>query len=338
LIHRPPRILSAVSLFALVLCSAAATAQTSSFSDGEFLPTNWSDVMIVGDATDAFTTSTVGSGGSPGAYRLTMHLVGFGTLIRVAHVNMTASYAPATQGAITGIDFSFAADHFTAGAFRYTLLVLQNSTYYATNAFDDAVSNAWVVFQHQGFTAAGFTKIAGSGPAQPDFSTGGSPIQLGYMTHNSDPHSPPGAYAAVSGIDNWSVQIHSAPLPPHAFITVAPCRVLDTRAAAGPLGGPALQPGETRVFIVTGICAVPGGATALAGNLTAVQPTAAGELRLLAGDSGVPLLGTVSFAAGQTRSNNALVSLALDGSGGLRIYNVSAGSTHVVLDVNGYFQ
>jgi hypothetical protein len=42
--------------------------------------------------------------------------------------------------------------------------------------------------------------------------------------------------------------------------------------------------------------------------------------------------------AGRTRSNNAMLQLALDGSGTIRIQNTSAGLTDLIIDVNGFFR
>jgi hypothetical protein len=335
--HHPGAHCTAV--LAVVLCCAApAAAQTSSFFDGDFPGPNWIDTMVVGGATDSFGVATVASGGVPGAYRQTTHVVGFGTVLRVAHLNTAAIYSPAAEGAITGIDFTFDADHFTSGgAVRYTLLVFQAGNYYSSNAFDDVFPGGWLIFQHQGLAATDFAKIAGSGANLPDFSPSGAPITLGFQTANSDPHSPPGSYTTVSGIDNWAVQIHFTP-PAPGFHTLPPCRLIDTRNVAGPLGGPALQPGAPRVFVVTGFCGVPMSAHALSVNLTVVQPAAAGELLLLPSDqSALPQLGVISFAAGQTRANNAVIRLPADGSGGLKADSVSTGGADFILDVNGYF-
>ncbi|MFY9822556.1 MAG: SBBP repeat-containing protein [Thermoanaerobaculia bacterium] len=127
--------------------------------------------------------------------------------------------------------------------------------------------------------------------------------------------------------------------PGLAFYTVTPCRMVDTRNAVGPLGGPALQPGA-RVFVLTGLCGVPATAKTLSVNLTVTQPTALGYLSLLPGDDKLVLPGTsaINFAAGRTRANNASALLAYDGSGSIKVINGGSGSVHFILDVNGYFE
>jgi hypothetical protein len=76
---------------------------------------------------------------------------------------------------------------------------------------------------------------------------------------------------------------------------------------------------------------------AVSANVTVVSPSAGGHLRLYA--SGTPRPGTSSlnFAAGQTRANNAVVSLGVDGAMVVFVSQPS-GTAHVVLDVTGYFQ
>ncbi len=124
--------------------------------------------------------------------------------------------------------------------------------------------------------------------------------------------------------------------PGRDFYTVTPCRLVDTRAVSGPLGGPGLKAGKTRTFVLTGVCGVPASAKALSVNLT-VQPAASGYLRLLPGDQTLlPAISSINYTSGQTRANNATLLLAFDGSGGLQVF--SAGDTDFILDVNGYFQ
>jgi hypothetical protein len=126
---------------------------------------------------------------------------------------------------------------------------------------------------------------------------------------------------------------------PRRFHTLTPCRVLDTRDPAGPRGGPALSPGEQRTLVVTGgPCAVPASAKAVSVNLTVVQPTATGFVTLFPGDGSLPSTSTINYSPGQVRASNGAFALAGDGSGRLNITNGSAGTTHVLLDVTGYFE
>lgn len=123
------------------------------------------------------------------------------------------------------------------------------------------------------------------------------------------------------------------------FYTLTPCRVLDTRNATGPLGGPKLVGGGVqRNFTVTSACGIPATAKSISANVTITQPAAAGDLKIFPGDQGVPTATTTSFsAAGQTRANNATIGLASTGAGTIGVVN-DGGATHFILDVNGYYQ
>jgi hypothetical protein len=129
------------------------------------------------------------------------------------------------------------------------------------------------------------------------------------------------------------------PSPALDFHTTAPCRLVDTRGANGVNGAPALQPGVWRELILTGAtCGIPASAKALSLNVTVVDPVASGNLRLYPGRSPLAKTSTVNFTAGVTRANNAIMSLAKDGSGTLNVYLGSSGTAHMTLDVNGYYQ
>jgi hypothetical protein len=124
------------------------------------------------------------------------------------------------------------------------------------------------------------------------------------------------------------------------FFTLPPCRVVDTRNAAGPLGGPALASGQTRSFTLAGACGIPLSARAVSINVTVTQPTGAGLVSLVPGACTPPTLGTLNFAVNQTRANNAVLALAADGSGTLSANAAIAGNgtVHLLIDVDGYFQ
>src|SRR5260221_9719667 len=104
-----------------------------------------------------------------------------------------------------------------------------------------------------------------------------------------------------------------AAAPPLSFRPAAPCRIADTRDPAGPQGGPALVANGSRSFQVAGVCGVSPAAKSVALNVTVTAPAAGGFLRLHAGDSTPPATSTISYSAGQTRANNAVVQLGTAG-------------------------
>jgi hypothetical protein len=120
------------------------------------------------------------------------------------------------------------------------------------------------------------------------------------------------------------------------YHTVIPCRVFDTRERRGRTLGAPIACGTEHSFAVTGECGVPSGATAVSVNLTETGATAQGHLRLFAAGVSAPITSTLNYVAGQTRANNAVTSLG--GSGHVSILCLPSGTTHVILDVNGYFQ
>ncbi len=127
------------------------------------------------------------------------------------------------------------------------------------------------------------------------------------------------------------------PLPGLDFFTLGPCRLLDTRS---PGQGPAIASGVTRTLTVHGACGIPATARAVAVNVTAFQSSGSGHLVLHPADVAAPPASALNFATGQTRANNAVLPLALDGSGTLAIspFVAGSGTVHVIVDATGYFE
>jgi N-acetylneuraminic acid mutarotase len=126
------------------------------------------------------------------------------------------------------------------------------------------------------------------------------------------------------------------PPPPTDFNTVTPCRVFDTRELGGPTLGAPLTCGTEWAFTVAGECGVPSSAKAVSLNLTGTKSTAQGNLRLFASGTPTPLVSSLNYVAGQTRANNAVIPLGTGGQ--ISVLCSPSGTTHVVLDVHGYFQ
>jgi hypothetical protein len=128
-----------------------------------------------------------------------------------------------------------------------------------------------------------------------------------------------------------------ANVPATNFFTVAPCRLVDTRLAPGPLGAPLLACGFDREFPVAGVCGIPASnVKALSVNATVTTTTGAGNLRLFAAGAPAPVASALNWSAGQTRGNNAIVPVSA--SGRLVASCSPSGTTNVIIDVNGYFQ
>lgn len=129
----------------------------------------------------------------------------------------------------------------------------------------------------------------------------------------------------------------SGKFTPMSFYTLTPCRVIDTRNPNGPLGGPALGASAGRTFTVAGQCGVPSSAKALSVNVTVTGSDGPGAITVYPASLPLPGTSTINYGTGQTRANNAVVSLDLSGRISAYPYQVS-GSVHFILDVTGYFE
>ena len=119
-----------------------------------------------------------------------------------------------------------------------------------------------------------------------------------------------------------------------AFYPMAPCRLVDTRLAAGPLGGPSLIAGLTRTFpLLSSSCNIPATAHAYSLNYTAVPQGPLGFLTTWPAGQTQPLVSTLNAPTGAVTANAAIVPAGTNG-------DISVFVTHpadLVIDVNGYF-
>jgi hypothetical protein len=136
---------------------------------------------------------------------------------------------------------------------------------------------------------------------------------------------------------DFAVIVDNATEPPTSLHTLALCRVVDTRNPVGPYGGPALVANSVRTFAMANQCGVPVTARALALNVTALQGTASGSLKLYPAGISAPSAETVHYAAWQTIANNGFIAVAPGGDLAVKADQPS-GAAHVIIDVVGYFQ
>ncbi len=118
------------------------------------------------------------------------------------------------------------------------------------------------------------------------------------------------------------------------FYSVSPCRVLDTRGAAAPLGGPAMTGGAPRAFPVpSSSCSIPAAAQAYSMNATVVPPTTLGFLTLW-GSGTMPLASTLNSLDGSIVANAALVPAGPNGV----VTAFTTDPSQLILDINGFFR
>jgi hypothetical protein len=119
-----------------------------------------------------------------------------------------------------------------------------------------------------------------------------------------------------------------------SFYPMTPCRLVDTRLANGPLGGPSLIASGTRNFpLLSSPCNVPATARAYSLNYTAVPHGPLGFLTTWPAGQTQPLVSTLNAPTGATTANAAIVPSGTNG-------DISVFVTHpanLVIDVNGYF-
>ncbi|HLX09821.1 MAG TPA: hypothetical protein VKY89_18340 [Thermoanaerobaculia bacterium] len=167
-------------------------------------------------------------------------------------------------------------------------------------------------------------------------------VQGTYDTRwNNDVLNP--AFASLTASDFDVVELGWQPPTapsggPYRFFTLPPCRLLDTRLADGPHGGPAVPPNSQRVVVVAGQCGIPATARAVAANVTVVAAPAAGFLAFFPGDAQVPPTSTINFRSGRVLANNAVLGLASSGSGTLALSASTPNPVHLLIDVSGYFE
>jgi hypothetical protein len=125
-----------------------------------------------------------------------------------------------------------------------------------------------------------------------------------------------------------------APNPgPFQFLPIAPCRMVDTRLAAGPNGGPVLAARSVRTFPLRSACSVPPNTAAYSLNITAVPRGSLGYVSIWPGTSSQPLVSTLNSLDGRIKANAAIVPGGTDGS--VSVYATDA--TDLIIDVNGVF-
>lgn len=125
---------------------------------------------------------------------------------------------------------------------------------------------------------------------------------------------------------------------PSAYVAIDPVRILDQRGSDTD-GGSSLLVDEPLDLVVIGDV-VPDDVTAVALNVTVIEPTRDGFLTVRASDArGRPSTSTVNFDAGATVANTATV--AVSETGAVRFvydaYGESTGELILVVDVLGYY-
>lgn len=139
------------------------------------------------------------------------------------------SVTPSVDGAIETIDFSITTRKGSYNGVKVALLLMQNGKYYRSDFFTQLPGTATPeeVFALSGQPASAFGEFVGKayqyGPpaadgtanfaSNPDFSAGGSTIELGYLAHYDSALDQPDSPTAYQFTRAWSATVNFVPEP-----------------------------------------------------------------------------------------------------------------------------
>jgi hypothetical protein len=137
----------------------------------------------------------------------------------------------------------------------------------------------------------------------------------------------PGTAQLIADVSGYYVT--GTPATPGAFRSLAPSRILDTRA------GSPVAPDSTVSLQVAGSAGIPAGAAAVVFNLTVAEARNFGFITAYASGAARPNASNLNFVQGQIVPNLVTVPVGADGK--VTLFNRSDGATHLVADVTGYY-
>lgn len=135
--------------------------------------------------------------------------------------------------------------------------------------------------------------------------------------------------AAASGVAATPTAVEVAPR--FGFQAIAPTRLYDSRSPSNKLAT-----GAVRTIAAGGRSGIPtSGVGSVALNVTATAPTAGGWLKVWPAGVAAPATSTVNFTRSATVANSVIV--GVDSLERFNVGNYGGGSTHVIVDVTGWF-
>ncbi len=194
-------------------------------------------------------------------------------------------------------------------------------------------------------TSRGYITAYPSGTTAPDTSN------VNYTAHQTVPNEVVAEVGADGYVDLTNTSTGSVDLIADvtgyftvgsgmAFVPMTPTRFLDTRTGLGAPAGP-VQPGGTVNLRIDGTptLGLLFNLAAVTANVTVTRPTGNGYITAYPYDEPArPTTSLLNYVAGQTVANATTLSLgtALEW-GGIKLYNGSNGTTHLIVDVFGYY-
>ena len=120
-----------------------------------------------------------------------------------------------------------------------------------------------------------------------------------------------------------------------SYVPLTPARIVDTRVGKGLSSR--LTSATPRTFTVDGKGGVATDAVAITGNATVVNQTKGGFVSVTPSPIVNPTTSTLNFPRGDTRANNFVVKVATNGTDSVTYRATSGATTHLVIDVTGYY-
>ena len=220
-----------VLIVMLVCCVGTTRGDVVSLLDENLSDGDWSRQVLV-DTFGISSSESAGqqtTGGAPDAFRQSrmtgMGQIVFGELapqMEIGHFGTAATWDPGTMGSINDLAISYDAVALddrppgqtlpTGRSVRFGFVVRQSDIVYrpisnplATHALDDT----WSMHSVSALEGTDFEPYAG-GAGTPDFSTGGDPLEFGYVVLMS---STSGTINNEMGVDNFRVTVGFNPIP-----------------------------------------------------------------------------------------------------------------------------
>ncbi len=208
----------------LVLCcpivllgAFEARASTVVFVETEFSPLEWQASVVHGLGAGGDAVGTQHPSGNPGPSWQASHALpdppgNEQNVLWAFHEGSPHTYDPSTEGAIDFLRVEIDAQTISdsglgLGQTVHGVAFRQDGVVFYPMDFGQATGNpptGWLPHVWE-LDAADFVDVQG-GPALPDFSSGGAPIEFGFMTSNATAPGGP-ARTTVVRYDNWSLTV-----------------------------------------------------------------------------------------------------------------------------------
>lgn len=242
-----------------------------------------------------------------------------------------------------------------SGTFGGPILALVNSGASSRGLTATASAGGIGTVRADNLAAGGFA-LTGRAPTGADFLAFGSGIYAMNSHPNADAtqhrigdiyHVDGTVYGTVVGGTPGTRRVLAAPDSAGSLFPIEPFRAYDSRRPEPAPG--ALVAGDSRLISIadarssTGAVvtanSVPAGATAIAYNLTITQTTVAGHLNITPGGSPAGTASIINWSSGSvTIANAGVVKVNAERQVSIHCAGAAGCSTHVVLDVVGYYR